>query len=180
MNARAPRPVLLALGAGMGALACGVVACGVVACGVVACGPGKDARDATEASRDVIGTADAGSGGTDAYVYGAQRPHVRLGLAEARGMSDAEAHAVTEHLADEFESCAVRLQAAGTLVAGAARVVALADKSGTVEGLNVKVSSGSEQNTLVCLVAPLRATNFPGRVDAAQRGVAIEAAWTRR
>ncbi len=94
-------------------------------------------------------------------------------------MSPEEARALTEHVADEFESCARRLEASGALVSGAARVVAVADKNGNVAGLNVKVSSGSEQNTLVCLVAPLRATNFPGRSDAPQRGVALEAAWSR-
>ncbi len=94
-------------------------------------------------------------------------------------MSAEEARALTEHVADDFESCAKRLEASGALVSGAARVVAVADKDGTVAGLNVKVSSGSEQNTLVCLVAPLRATNFPGRSDAPQRGVALEAAWSR-
>ena len=141
--------------------------------------PGKDARDATEPSRDVVGTtADAGSA-PDGYVYVAHRPHGTIALAEARGMTPDEARALTDHVADDFESCAQRLEAGGALISGAARVVALADKNGTVAGLNVKVSSGSEQNTLMCLVAPLRATNFPGRPDAAQRGVALEAAWAR-
>jgi len=144
--------------------------------------PGKDARDATEASHDVVGN---GNGGGDAgvapdgYVYVAHRPHGTVALAEARGMTTDEARALTDHVADDFENCAKRLEASGQLISGAARVVALADKNGNVAGLNVKVSSGSEQNTLVCLVAPLRATNFPGRSDAPQRGVALEAAWAR-
>lgn len=137
-------------------------------------------RDTTEASHDVVG-----SGGTDAgvapdgYVYVARRPHGTIALAEARGMTDEEGRALTDRVADDFESCARRLESSGQLISGAARVVAVADKGGNVAGLNVKVSSGSEQNTLVCLVAPLRATNFPGRPDAPQRGVAIEAAWSR-
>ncbi len=141
--------------------------------------PGKDARDATEASRDVVANAADAGAAPDAYVYVARRPHGTIGLAEARGMTPDEARALTEHVADEFESCARRLEASGALISGAARVVAVADKNGNVAGLNVKVSSGSEQNTLVCLVAPLRATNFPGRSDAPQRGVALEAAWSR-
>lgn len=126
----------------------------------------------------MVGSADAGTS-PDAYVYVARRPHGTIGLAEARGMTPEEARALTEHVADDFESCARRLDSRGALVSGAARVVALADKDGNVAGLNVKVSSGSEQNTLMCLVAPLRATNFPGRSDAPQRGVALEAAWAR-
>jgi hypothetical protein len=94
-------------------------------------------------------------------------------------MSDEDARALVERVADDFESCTARLEAQGALISGAARIVAVADRKGTVIGLNVKVSSGSEQNTLMCIVAPVRAANFPGVLNAPQRGIAIEATWAK-
>jgi hypothetical protein len=94
-------------------------------------------------------------------------------------MTPEDARAVVDRIADDMDACANRLEAQNSLVSGAARIVAVADKKGTVVGLNVKVSSGSEQNTLMCLVAPVRATNFPGVLNAPQRALAIEATWAK-
>jgi hypothetical protein len=140
-----------------------------------ACSP---SRDSTTASRDVIAGDDAGVA-PDQYVYVTQTKHGVIGLAEARGMSVDEARALVDKVASDGETCWAKLDAQGTLLPGSARIVALADTTGTVAGLNVKVSPGSEQTTLLCLVAPVRATNFPGALNAPQRGVAIEATWTK-
>jgi hypothetical protein len=141
-----------------------------------ACSP---SRDSTTASRDVIGGEDAGGPAPDQYVYVTKTAHGIVGLAEARGMSNDEARVLVDKVASDAESCWSKLDAQGTLLPGSARIVALADTKGTVAGLNVKVSPGSEQTTLLCLVAPVRATNFPGALNAPQRGVAIEATWAK-
>jgi hypothetical protein len=127
----------------------------------------------------IVAGEDAGGPAPDQYVYVTQRPHGVVGLAEARGMSDDEARALVDKVANDFESCLAKLDAQGTLLPGSARIVAAADTTGTVAGLNVKVSPGSEQTTLLCLVAPVRATNFPGALNAPQRAIAIEATWAR-
>jgi hypothetical protein len=153
-----------------------VIACaGGFAALVFACGP---SRDVTTPSRDTIGV-DAGGAAPDQYVYVARKPHGAIGLAEARGMSNDDARTLVDHIANDFEACASRLETQKELISGAARVVAVADKNGTVSGLNVKVSSGSAQNALLCLIAPVRATNFPGELNAPQRAIAIEATWAK-
>lgn len=109
----------------------------------------------------------------ETYVYVARRPHGVVGLAEARGMSDEDAHAIVDRVADAMEACARTLDAQGALVEGAARVVAVADASGT-PAVNLKHAPGDAvaQNALMCLVAPVRSTPFPKNA-----GFAIEATW---
>ena len=117
-------------------------------------------------------SADAGVTSNDAYVYVARRAHGVVALAEARNMSDDDAHAIVDKLANDLEACATRLEAERTLVEGAARIVAIAQPSGP-PGLNVKLAPGGDvaQNALMCLVAPIRAIPFT------KGGMALEYTW---
>jgi hypothetical protein len=153
-----------------------VVASASIVLAVVACASGP--RDLVVDSPRVIAT-DGGAGSAaapssqDTYVYVTRRAHGVVGLAEARAMTDADARALVDRIADDFETCARRLDAQGALVEGAARVVAVADANGT-PGVNLKHAPGGTvaQNALMCLVAPVRALPFPK-----SGGMAIEATW---
>ena len=140
---------------------------------LAACSPSSPRDIAVDSPRVVTSDAGAAPSSNEAYVYVTRRPHAILGLVEARGMSDAEAHAIVDRVADDLERCAVALDAQGALVEGAARVVAVADAAGT-PGVNLKLAPGGAvaQNALMCLVAPVRAIPFPKGA-----GVAIEAKW---
>lgn len=139
-----------------------------------ACSP-TGPRDIAVDAPHVVGSADAGGAAAtnDTYVYVARRRHGVVGLAEARGMTDAEARAIVDRIADDLESCAQRLDAQGALVEGAARLVAVADAAGT-PAVNVKLAPGGAvaQNALMCLVAPVRSIPFPK-----SGGLAVEATW---
>jgi hypothetical protein len=139
------------------------------------CSPASP-RDVVPESRDVRATPSAGNG--DAYVYVAKRPHGTVALAEARHMSDEEARAIVDRVADELERCATGLEAQRLLVEGALRVVAVAGPDGT-PALNVRLAPGDAvaQNALLCIVAPLRATQLPSPRPNATPGLAIEATW---
>ncbi|MBX3208008.1 MAG: hypothetical protein KF764_23375 [Labilithrix sp.] len=143
------------------------------ACSLSGCSPSP--RDVVPESRDVRVTPDAGG---DAYVHVARRPHGVVALAEARRMTDDEARAIVERIADELERCATSLEAEGMLVEGAARVVAVAGPNGT-PALNVRLAPGDAvaQNALICLVAPVRATSLPPPTAGGTPGLAIEATW---
>jgi hypothetical protein len=142
---------------------------------LAACSPGP--RDVAVDSPHVV-PSDAGAtqAPTETYVYIAKRPHATIGLAEARSMTDAEARALVDRIADDLETCAQRLDTQGALVEGAARIVAVADANGT-PGVNVKLAPGGAvaQNALMCLVAPVRSIPFPKGA-----GLAIEATWGPR
>lgn len=136
-------------------------------------------RDVVPDSHDVhVTDLDAGAQTPeDAYEHVARRPHGVIGLAEGRNLPREDARAIVEHLADELEICAKRLEAEGSLVEGAARIVAIAGPSGT-PALNVRLAPGGAvaQNALVCLVAPVRAVSFPSGKGGVP-GIAIEATW---
>jgi hypothetical protein len=106
-----------------------------------------------------------------------------VGLAEARGITEEVAERAVDRLADELERCTTQLSERGQLVEGAARVVAYVDENGAVGKPLVKASPGSGvvQNTLVCIVSPMRLLVFPPATDtdagAGQRGIAVEARW---
>jgi hypothetical protein len=147
----------------------------------IACSPSP--RDVVPETRDVRvrpGEVDAGPP-PDAYVYVTRRPHAVVALAEARHMSDAEAREIVDHVASDLETCAQRLATQGTLVEGAARVVAVAGPNGT-PALNVRIAPGDAvaQNALLCLIAPVRATTFPRGDGRGAPGMAIEATWGPR
>lgn len=139
---------------------------------VFGCSP-SGPRDVAGENKDVrVDAQDAGAPNNDAYAYVARRPHGVVALAEARQMSDDEAHAIIEKLANDLEGCATRLEADHTLVEGAARIVAIAQPQGP-PALNVKLAPGGDvaQNALMCLVAPIRSLPFT------KGGLAIEYTW---
>jgi hypothetical protein len=140
-------------------------------------GAGGEGRESVP-SRDVVVT-DAGSaGGDQGYVYVARRPLGVVGLAESRGLDADVARGAVEHLADALDTCATEEGRKGTLVNGAARIVAQVDPDGRVAGTNVRIDPGTgvAQNAVVCLVAPVNMLVFPPS-DAGARGFAIEAIW---
>ena len=119
------------------------------------------------------------AGAAEAYAYVARRPHGVIALAEARHLSEDEARDVVERLASDLEACARRLEAEGSLVEGAARIVAVAGPRGTVEGLNVRLAPGGAvaQNALLCLIAPVRSMTLPKGAGGGAPAFAIEATW---
>jgi len=140
-----------------------------------ACSPSPP--DVVPTSRDVRVVPDGGP--EETYVYVARRPHGIVALAEAREMTDAEARALVDHIADDLERCATSLEARRELASGAARIVAVAEPGGT-PALNVKLAPGEAvaQNALLCLIAPIRAASFP--TSGKRPGLAIEATWNPR
>jgi hypothetical protein len=145
---------------------------------VAACSPSP--RDVVPKSRDVRVQPGGDAGvNPEAYVYVARRTHGIVALAEARHMTDAEARAIVDRVANDMQECAQRLEAQGTLVEGAARIVAVASPNGTPL-LNVRLAPGDAvaQNALLCLIAPVRAISFPRNASPnAPPGLAIEATW---
>jgi len=145
------------------------------------CGAGGDAEraDVPDGTGD-IRVYDAGAArAPGSYDYVAQRPLAIVGLAEARGMSKETANATVDTIADALDGCARRLDAAGKLTSGAARVVAIIDKGGAIAGLKPTFSAGGgvEANAILCLVAPIKQLTFEPTSNDAQRGIAIEATW---
>jgi hypothetical protein len=149
--------------------------------GAVACagGAGEGGHDVVPESRDVrVGPGAGADGGAAGYEYIARRPLAVVALAEARGVDEAVARAAIERLADALDTCATTEGSKGTLVNGAARVVAQIAPDGTVAqtGLRVDPGAGVLQNAVLCLVAPVKMLAFPP-TDAGARGIAIEAIW---
>jgi hypothetical protein len=154
---------------------------GVVAALLSCAGATGEGRDVVPESRDVqVRGAAGGNDSTQGYEYVAKRPLAVVALAEARGIDPLVAHAAIERLADSLDTCATDQGRKGTLVDGAARVVAQIDPNGTIAGTSLRIDPGSgvAQEAVLCLVAPLRMLTFPP-VDggATARGVAIEALW---
>jgi hypothetical protein len=145
-----------------------------------ACSP--PARDTVPDTRDVRVTPDAGAGATpskDGYAYVVRRPHGAVGLVGAHFMSDADARRVVDHIADDLETCARRLEQRGDLVEGAVQLVAFTGSRGSAEVSDIRFAPGGPvaANALECIVAPLRATAFPAVTPAGLPAVAIEATW---
>lgn len=114
----------------------------------------------------------------DGYVHVARRGHVTIGLAEAREIDAEDAIRIVDRLAEQFETCAVRLEASGQLVPGAGRLVVLLDERGHVTATDAKLSPGSDVAgaALLCLLAPGRALSYPPG-KGTRRGFAVEAVW---
>jgi hypothetical protein len=126
-------------------------------------------------SRDVrVDTSTTSQG----YEYIAKRPLATVALAEARGIDPDVAKAAIDRLADALDTCATEEGRRGTLVTGAARVVAQVDGNGSVAGTSLRVDPGQGvlENAAVCLVAPVKLLAFPAS-DGGARGMAIEAIW---
>jgi hypothetical protein len=132
-------------------------------------------------SRDVrvMDTSDGGAG-AQGYEYVARRPLGVVALAEARGIDGPVARSAIDRLADALDTCATEEGRKGTLVEGAARIVAQIAPDGSVAQANLRVDPGTGvmQNAVVCLVAPAKMLAFPP-VDGGTRGIAIEAIWGR-
>lgn len=147
-------------------------------CAVLACAGGNgDSRDVVPASHDVV-VRDPQKQGEQGYDYVARRPLAVVALAEARGIEPLVAKAAIDRIADALDTCATDEGRKGTLVKGAARVVAEIDDMGRVSGTSVRIDPGTgvAQNAVVCLVAPIKMLGFPA-ADAGARGMAIEALW---
>jgi hypothetical protein len=118
---------------------------------------------------------------TDTYVYVAKRSLAIVGLAEARGMSDNDAKAVTSKVADLLDACVTQEgQRTGTALSGVARIVAQIGQDGSVEGTKLTIPDGEPGSTLAialrCLDAPIKLMSFPPSSEA-RRGFAIETKW---
>lgn len=154
----------------------------LVLCAVMGCaGASGEGRDVVPQSHDVRVTDAQGAGASaQGYDYVAKRPLGVVALAEARGIDPQVAKAAVERLADALDTCATDEGRKGTLVDGAARVIAQVDEKGNIAGTSVKVDPGAgvAQMAVLCLVAPIRMLTFPP-ADAGPRGFAVEALWGR-
>jgi len=168
----------------------GALASALFGCAGYVFGCGGGGRDVVAESRDVRGVDPGGAPDAapskDAYEYVARRPLGTVGLAEGRGLPRDVAQRATDSVADAMQRCAGDLAARGKLVAGAARVVALIGPDGNLGGLQVKVAPGADvtANAILCFIAPVKSLTFPtldrdagAAARAAQRGLALEAAW---
>ncbi len=123
---------------------------------------------------------DAGLATLGGYAYVARRPLGAVALAEARGIDDATASRIVDHLADALAACAEGLARQGKLVDGAARIAAEITPDGTPTGLALRVAPGGAvaANAILCFITPFKLTTFPmASQDQGPRGIAIEATW---
>jgi hypothetical protein len=140
-------------------------------------------RDVIPDSHDVQGAApppDAGPRALGGYAYVARRPLGAVALAEARGIDDAAAGRVVDHLADALAACAEGLAHEGKLVDGAARIAAEIAPDGTPTSLALKVAPGGSvaANAILCFITPFKLTSFPlAPPEQGLRGIAVEATW---
>jgi len=125
------------------------------------------------------GGTPAASPAKDGYVYVTRRAHGAVGLVGARNMPEDDARRLVDRIADDLETCAVRVQARGELADGAVQLVAMAGPRGTAEVTDVRLAPGGPvaANALECIVAPLRATPFAAPRDRPAPAFAIEATW---
>jgi hypothetical protein len=143
-----------------------------------ACSP---SRDVVPETRDVRMAAPPASAAPnpDGYSYVARRPHGAIGLAGMRFIAAEEARRVVDRLADELETCSRRLEQQGTLVEGAARLVAVSGQKGNADVSDMQLAPGGPvaANALLCIVAPVRSTPFPNASDGGIPAVLVEATW---
>jgi hypothetical protein len=140
---------------------------------------GEGGHDVVPEWKDVRVTEGAGAdAGGPGYEHVARRPLAVVALAEARGVDERVARAAIERLADALDTCATSEGSRGTLVNGAARIIAQIAPDGTVAETSLRVDPGAGvlQNAVLCLVAPVKMLAFPPS-DAGARGIAIEALW---
>jgi hypothetical protein len=143
-----------------------------VATVVLGCAGGpRDTLDRT--SHDV--QLDASAPRAGAYAYVARRALVAVGLAEAHGISDDEAHRTVDSVAAEATAC---LKRSATLTPGAARIVLPIDDGGITGAPQTEFSPPQAAlQGILCILAPLRLSTFtPGKTTGA-RSLTIEAAW---
>ncbi len=137
-------------------------------------------RDVVPETRDVRVTDDAGARSTQGgYAFVEKRPHGAIGVAGMMNLDEAGARAIVVRLADELESCAKRLEEQGTLAEGAAQYTAGTGPRGTGEIGQIKLAPGNAvaANSLLCIVAPVRAAIFPPPAEAGVPALLLEATW---
>ncbi len=127
---------------------------------------------------------DGGAESSQGYEYVARRPLAVVALAEARGIDAAVARAAIDRLADAMDACIVDEGRRGTLVQGAARVVARVDDGGNVAETSVRADPGPgvAEEAVVCLLAPMKMLAFPPLDRGSPpwpwgMGMAVEAIW---
>ena len=156
-----------------------VLSAALVLCSANACGGGRDVVPETHDVHGVEKPADNNGG----YDYVAKRSLATVALAEARGIPKDVAAKAIDVVADQMDGCEKDQQAAGKLVPGAVRIVALVDDRGTIGGLNISKLSQKEAagSAILCLIAPIRLLVFPPAPEDAgagqERGIAVEATW---
>ncbi|MGO8995294.1 MAG: hypothetical protein ACLQVI_18410 [Polyangiaceae bacterium] len=145
-----------------------------LACALTACASGT--RDIVPETHDVQVTEPGAQG---AYAYVARRPLGFVALARESGLGPELAKRATDHLADALDACATNLAAKGKLVEGTIRIDASITRDGSVVVSHMTVSPGDDvaANALLCVMAPLKLTNFPATADSAARGLGIDASW---
>jgi hypothetical protein len=106
----------------------------------------------------------------------ARRPLVAIGLADAQGISDEDAHRVIDAVADSAAACFKR---SPNLAQGAARMTIPIDAGGVVGAPQVTISPQEATAIgMLCLLAPLRMATFaPQAGDGGTRSLTIESAW---
>jgi len=133
--------------------------------------------------RDVLdeshGNADASAPPPQAgYAYVAKRGAIVVALADAQGVTDEDAHAAIDRIADAANACVNRSK---NVARGAMRVVLSIDDGG-VPGIPQVTYSPPESAAigLLCVLVPIRMSSFghaEGDAGAGARGVTIESAW---
>jgi hypothetical protein len=118
----------------------------------------------------------AEAGAPVSYSYIAKRPLVVIGLAKSDGISDAEAHATVDRVAESATACFRRAQ---KLVPGVARITLPVDSGGVAGAPAVSIAPPDATALgMLCVLAPLRLSTFsPGGGDAGDRSLTIETAW---
>jgi hypothetical protein len=110
------------------------------------------------------------------YAYVARRALVAVALADSKGFSDDETHAVIDRVADAASAC---FKKSANLKVGAVRVIVAVDNGGVAGAPDVTFSpQESAPIGLLCVLAPIRFTKFaPSSADAGDRSITIESAW---
>ena len=118
----------------------------------------------------------AEAGAPQAYSYVARKPLIAVGLADARGVSEEEAHAAIDRLAEAASAC---LRSRPNVTSGAARIALPIDPGGITGAPDVTFSpEGAAPIGMLCVLAPLRLSSFsPASADAGERSLTVESAW---
>lgn len=137
-------------------------------------------QDVVPSSRDVVVDGGPLPRSSEGYEYVARTAIGVVALAEARGVEPAVARAAVDRLADALSLCTAKRREEGTLVAGAARLVARIADDGRIAATQLKIDPGlgpgAAEEGVLCLLAPAKMLVFPA-LDAGVRGFAIEAIW---
>jgi hypothetical protein len=139
-----------------------------------ACAPGPS--DVVETGGHDTHGGTGGGTPKGAYSYVARRPLVAVGLVDAQGIGDDDAHKIIDHVADAATECFKRSKNPGR---AAARITLAFDEGGVAQTPQATFAPKEAAATgMVCLLAPLRMTPFPpAAADAGPRSITLESAW---